>query len=142
MIYKSHKRYQNSTISYTLVIWTYLKLYFCIKDENWYPKFKMVDNFLIQSSLVDHNRTLQKYPRAGYCIFGRGSRIESESAWCHAGIIERFEKIKMAFKMAATKSWILIFFLIDVHYRVIPLFIHSSPQQIHLWHRFHSKMDE
>ena len=29
---------------------------------------------------------------------GRGSHVESGSAWCQAGIIERFEKFKMAAK--------------------------------------------
>ena len=32
--------------------------------------------------------------------FGRGSSVESESEWCPAGIIERFELFKMASKMA------------------------------------------
>ena len=32
--------------------------------------------------------------------FGRGSSVESESEWCPAGIIERFEIFKMASKMA------------------------------------------
>ena len=32
--------------------------------------------------------------------FGRGSSVESESEWCPAGIIERFELFKIASKMA------------------------------------------
>ena len=32
--------------------------------------------------------------------FGRGSSVESESEWCPAGIIERFELFKMASNMA------------------------------------------
>ena len=32
--------------------------------------------------------------------FGRGSSVESESEWCLAGIIERFELFKMASNMA------------------------------------------
>ena len=40
-------------------------------------------------------------PQQVFADLGRGRHVESGSAWCRAGIIERFEKFKMAAKMAA-----------------------------------------
>ena len=40
-------------------------------------------------------------PQQFFADLGRERRVESGSAWCRAGIIERFEKFKMAAKMAA-----------------------------------------
>ena len=44
-------------------------------------------------------------PQQVFADLGRGSYVESGSAWCRAGIIERFEKFKMATKMAAKKTF-------------------------------------
>ena len=40
-------------------------------------------------------------PQQVFADLGRGRHVESGSAWCRAGIIERFQKFKMAAKMAA-----------------------------------------
>jgi len=40
-------------------------------------------------------------PKQVIADFGREISVESESEWCPAGIIERFEFFKMASKMAA-----------------------------------------
>ena len=59
-------------------------------------------NELVQIVQQPTGVTLQKIPpKLFFADSGRGSRVDSGSAWCPAGIIGHFEKSKMASKMAA-----------------------------------------
>ena len=72
------------------------------------PHFWLTDASSLYSIVVRlpnrvFHRNLAKIPPKQVMIdFGRGSCLLSESERCPAGIVERFEKFKMASKMAAT----------------------------------------
>ena len=57
---------------------------------------------------LPHNETendLAKIsPKLFMTDYDRGRPLDYETEWCPAGIIERFEKIKMASKMATPKK--------------------------------------
>ena len=56
------------------------------------PAVSSINSFYLNLAKIPPNQVIAD--------FGRGSSVESESAWCPAGIIERFELFKMASKMA------------------------------------------